>query len=139
MTSELEGQISMMDVLLPELQITGCSKCVCRSCLNWWSNRCPYGECFDEHRSKLNPYDLAHPDKPPRTGWSNWKNDQAFWCRGGTTYPAKKCSYYIEYKGSTVKSCLKCNVQIFQDGYIGCSIIDTYGCARCYQEFENNL
>lgn len=62
--------------------IFGCADCVCKTCLMWWSSRCPHGECYDEYRAKVIPYDKAHPNEPPRTTWSNWKTDQAYWCRG---------------------------------------------------------
>ena len=35
-----------------------------------------------------------------------------------------------------IKTCLKANVAIFQDGYIECGIINTFGCQRCYEEWE---
>lgn len=35
-----------------------------------------------------------------------------------------------------VKTCLKANVSIFQDGYIDCSLIESSGCEACYREFE---
>lgn len=44
----------------------GCGQCVCRNCLYWWSDRCPYGGCWDNHRAEIDPYDKAHPDKSPR-------------------------------------------------------------------------
>lgn len=30
-------------------------------------------------------------------------------------------------------------VFIFQDGYIDCSLIDNYGCEKCYREFEERI
>lgn len=78
---------------------------------------------------------MVHPDEPPRTAWSDWKTDQAFWCRGGTFYPAAWCEHYVKYTGSHVESCLGANVQVFQDGYIWCSIIDSIGCEECYKRF----
>lgn len=116
----------------------GCESCVCRHCLFWWSSRCRYGECWDDRRAIFNPYDKAHPNQPPRTFWSNWDKpgEQAHWCRGGTTYPIHYCKSFVKYKGQQVKTCLKANVSIFQDGYIDCSIIDSVGCEKCYEEFE---
>lgn len=115
--------------------IAGCGSCLCKTCLLWWSNRCPHGECFDDLRAKEHPYDKAHPCDPPRTGWSNWKNDLAYWCRGGVCYPQHTCKAYVEYTGCQVKSCLLANVQIFQDGHIGCSLIDSVGCETCYGRY----
>ena len=122
------------------MTVGGCGSCICRSCLLNASERCPYGVCFDEHRAKINPYDKAHPDKPPRTLWSEWNKpgEQAYWCRGGTFYPADACEHYISYleEATICKSCLEANVVIYQDGYIRCSLIDTLGCEECYRRFE---
>lgn len=121
----------------PEFVLGGCFGCCCRKCLYWWSQRCPYGECYDDLRAQSEPYDKAHPDKTPRTGWSDWDKpgEQAYWCRGGVCYPAYSCGHFVKYKGQQVKACLKAVVSVFQDGYISCSIVDTVGCDRCYEEF----
>jgi len=118
--------------------VAGCGSCRCRSCMLWWSGRCPHGECYDDFRAKEQPYNEVHPNLPPRTGWSNWKQDQAYWCRGGVFYPQSSCEHYVPYEGSKVKSCLEANVQMFQDGYIQCSIVDSVGCAECYKRLENS-
>lgn len=78
--------------------VGGCTSCICRDCALWWANRCPYGNCYDDHRAKVKPYDVSHPGRPPRTGWSNWYKDQAFWCRGGAFYPCKGCEHYVPYE-----------------------------------------
>ena len=118
-----------------EIEFGGCSKCACRDCLMWWSARCPFGECYDDHRAEVIPYDKAHPGEPPRTTWTDWKTDQAFWCRGGVCYPQEICEHYVHYTGQTVEECLCSMVSRFQDGYILCSIIDTVGCTACYERF----
>lgn len=124
------------------MSVAGCSDCLCRSCLLWWSGRCPFGECYDEHRAKINPYDTAHPNMPPRKLWSNWNKpgEQAHWCRGGTFYPTNSCEHYIIYQEEKTicKSCLESNVTVFQDGYINCSILDSIGCQECYRRFEQS-
>lgn len=130
----IEGQTSVFD----ERPSFGC-ECICRDCLMWWSSRCPYGECYDDHRAEVNPYDKAHPNKPPRTAWTSWKDEQAFWCRGGTSYPTIYCEHYVKYKGSVVKSCLRANVQIFQDGFMRCGIGEYVDCETCYKQFEEEL
>lgn len=112
-----------------------CSPCICNRCLYWWSARCPYGECWDDHRAAMEPYDKAHPDQPPRTGWSSWRTDQAYWCRGGAFYPVHYCGHFVRYRGQMVKECLDANVSVFQDGYIMCSLVDTVGCQECYRRF----
>lgn len=81
------------------------------------------------------PYDKAHPGKPPRTEWSSWKTDQAFWCRGGAFYPQEICEHFIHYEGSSVEECLGAIIQRFQDGFVGCSIIETVGCKACWEHF----
>ena len=118
-----------------------CGQRVCRNCLYWWSGRCPYGACFDDHRAETDPYDKAHPDEPPRMGWSHWNKpgEQAHWCRGGTFYPVHYCPGFTKYKGCQVKECLKCNVAVYQDGYIACSLVDTLGCTECYKEFVESM
>lgn len=122
------------------MSVAGCSECICSGCLLRNSGRCPYGECYDEHRAKVNPYDAEHPNDPPRKFWSNWNKpgEQAHWCRGGMFYPAVACEHYIPYQEekTVCKSCLEANVVIFQDGYIRCSIIDTIGCEECFHRFE---
>ena len=113
-----------------------CGDCWCRECLFWWSGRCPHGGCYDDLRAKYNPYNTAHPNEPPRTGWTDWRAEQAHWCRGGIFYPQRMCPNYEHYEGSKVKECLQANVQVFQDGYISCSLVDHIGCAECLKRFE---
>lgn len=131
----IDEQINLND-LFEIASLKGCKDCLCRECLYWWSNRCPYGLCYDDKRAREKPYDIAHTNEPLRKSWSAWKGDQEHWCRGGVCYPQKICESYKHYKGSTVKSCLMSNVQVFQDGFIRCSIIETMGCEECYKRFE---
>lgn len=137
--SYTEGQISLDEYLAqrPKQTFGGCSECICRNCLYWWSKRCPYGECWDDHQAVTDPYDAAHPGKPPRKLWSNWNEpgEQAHWCRGGSTYPTYHCQHFVKYKGQQVKTCLKQNVSVSQDGYILCGLVDSFGCEKCYEEF----
>ena len=128
------GQLTLEDFI--EHCEIGCNKCLCRDCLYWWSDRCPYGVCYDDKRAQEKPYDATHPNKPLRKVWTDWKGDQARWCRGGVFYPQRICEHYKRYSGSIVKSCLMSNVQVFQDGFIGCSLIETMGCEECYKRFE---
>lgn len=111
--------------------------CICRDCLYWWSSRCPYGDCYDDLRAVEYPYDALHPGKI-RNGWSGWNKpgEQAHWCRDGVCYPATHCLHYVKYIECTVKECLKATVQVFQDGYIDCSLIENYGCEKCMEEWE---
>jgi len=133
---QCSGQISIVEYLERcNAASMSCSPCICRRCLYWWSQRCPYGECWDDCRAKDDPYDKAHPDKPPRTGWSSWRKDQAYWCRGGAFYPAHYCPHYIHYDGQQVRECLRAVVSVFQDGYIGCPLVENIGCGQCYEEF----
>ena len=78
-----------------------------------------------------------------RKVWTNWDQpgEQAHWCRGGAFYPVDTCPHFIRYEQdkTLVRSCLKENVQVFQDGYILCGLVNTLGCERCYQEFEEQM
>lgn len=115
-----------------------CGQCVCKNCLYWWSSRCPYGDCYDDIRAKENPYDKAHPSEPPRKAWSDWNKpgEQAHWCRGGIFYPVTYCENFVKYKGQTVEDCVDAPIQIFQDGYVICSLKDTIGCDECIARSE---
>lgn len=138
----MKGQISLEEYLSSRDKSTlgGC-KCICKNCLYWWSSRCPYGECYDDLRAIEKPYDKAYPEKSPRAGWSDWDKpgEQQHWCRNGIFYPTHYCEHFVKYKGQQVKSCIKANVSIFQDGYINCSMLESYGCERCYEELEEKL
>ena len=113
-------------------------RCICYNCLYWWSDRCPYGKCYDDHRASEDPYDAAHPEELPRTMWTDWNKpgEQAHWCRGGIFYPTYYCEHFQKYQGQRVEHCLNAAVSIFQDGYIYCSIVDSIGCQECYKRFE---
>jgi len=115
-----------------------CSKCACRSCLLWWSQRCPHGGCWDDHRAKVDPW----PGEV-RKSWTNWNlpGEQEHWCRGGAFYPTDSCLDYIEYEHDKVqvRTCLVENVQVFQDGYILCGLVNVLGCEECYRRFEERL
>lgn len=137
-----DGQLSIISCLqLPERNKMYCKNCLCKRYLYWWSSRCPVGECFDDMRAVIAPYDKIHKEKEPRKMWSDWNKpgEQSHWCRGGIFYPTEYCEHYEKYLGSQVKTCLKSNVQIFQDGYISCGLIDSLGCEGCYREFEQMM
>lgn len=118
--------------------MSSCTHCICRDCLMWWSGRCPYGGCFDDHRAKVKPW-----PGPVRTAWTDWSKpgEQAHWCRGGTFYPVDHCEHHIHYERdkAIVRTCLECNVIVYQDGYIQCSLVDVMGCAECYKRFEEKM
>ena len=135
----MEGQINFEDYLKSKNEISRSrSQCICRKCMLWWSSRCPYGECYDDKRAVEEPYDEGHPNESPRTGWSNWNHpgEQAHWCRGGSLYPASYCEKFIKYAGSVVEDCVRSSVQIFQDGFVSCSLKDSIGCDACIAENE---
>ena len=115
--------------------------CICEKCLYHWSGRCPYGNCYDDLRAKENPYDKAHPEESPRTYWSKWKKDQAYWCRGGMFYQSHECDKFVEYDKSKhiVKECLEAIVDVYQDGYIGCSLVELIGCEECMKRFNEKI
>lgn len=107
------------------------------------------GGGWDNYRAKVNPYDKAHPNEPPRTYWSDWRRDQAYRCRGGMFYPLKypetlfdeKCEHYIEFhhEKCVVRHCFGANVQIFQDGYVWCSLVENMGCERCMEHYSTAI
>lgn len=132
-----EGQMSLFDI--PLLHVHGCGDCVCKTCLMWWSSRCPYGGCYDDYRATANPYDKAHPNEPPRTAWTDWEGDQAHWCRGAAFYPSAHCDHYVKYLGSVVSDCLGANVQRFQDGFMRCGYGEIVDCETCYKQFIERL
>lgn len=115
--------------------------CICEKCLYYWSSRCPYGGCYDDLRAKENPYDKSHPGEPPRTAWSDWKTDQAYWCRGGIFYQTHECEKFVEYdeSKSVVKECLDAMVEVYQDGYVQCSLVESVGCEECMKRFEEKM
>lgn len=114
-----------------------CSTCLCEKCLYHQSSRCPFGECWDDRRASIKPYDAVHPGSQ-RKEWSNWERDQAFWCRGGAFFPTHLCPHYVKYEkeGHIVADCLMAVVSKYQDGYVQCSIVDTVGCEECYRRWE---
>lgn len=131
----MEGQINISEwqETIHQTYSWTCRDCICKRCLYWWSSRCQYGECYDDLRARENPYDKAHPGKPPRDGWSNWNKpgEQAHWCRGGTFYITSQCDHYVRYQGQTVEHCVYEAISIFQDGYIGCGTKERIGCDAC--------
>jgi len=114
-----------------------CKGCICRSCLYWWSGRCPYGGCYDDRRAKLFPYDVMHPGKI-RDSWSDWKTQQAYWCRGGILYHALMCDHYVKYTGSRVEHCFGALVEKYQDGYMDCCLLEQVGCEKCYEDWRKH-
>lgn len=139
----MEGQMNLEEWSNSQKKIAigGCIDCACGACLYWWSSRCPYGGCWDDHRAQANPYNKAHPWEPPRKYWSNWNKpgEQEHWCRGGTCYPISYCPEFVKYKGQQIQTCLKASVSVFQDGYINCSLVESMGCEACYKEFEERI
>lgn len=135
---QINGQMDIFQYLSGLPASISCGRCICDECLYWWSSRCPYGKCYDDKRAREDPYDKAHPDKSPRTGWSAWNQpgEQAHWCRGGILYPARYCERFVKYEGSVIEECIGCNIQVFQDGYISCSLKETMGCEACISQSE---
>lgn len=139
----MNGQISVFEYLasLPDVIWGGCSQCICKKCLYWFSGRCPNGGCFDDKRATDDPYDKAHPDKPPRTAWSDWNKpgEQAHWCRGGIFYPVYQCSHFKKYMGIKFEPCIRCDISVYQDGYRDCPLVDNVGCEACYESMMKEL
>lgn len=138
MRKQITGQISFEDLLKNKSAISSCGGCICSKCLYWWSDRCPYGGCYDDHRTKTDPYDKAHPNNLPRKAWSNWNKpgEQAHWCRGGAFYLISYCDRFEKYHGSTIEECVAAPIQVFQDGHVKCSLKESIGCEACIMRAE---
>lgn len=138
----MKGQIELLEYLKSieqsKVEMT-CESCCCKDFLYWWSSRCRYGGCYDDHRAKIKPYDKAFPDKSPRKGWTNWKKpgEQAHWCRGGIFYPSEECEHYVKYEGEAVEQCVQANISVYQDGHIICSLKESIGCEACVAQAES--
>lgn len=123
----MEGQINLKEwqKSINHKVYAGCSGCACRNCLYWWSSRCPYGECWDDHRAIIDPYDKAHPDQPLRTAWSNWNKpgEQAYWCReAAEKEKPKPCEFYGDEEDGKLL-CPNCGEDLYdlQDcGFCNC-------------------
>ena len=113
--------------------MTSCDDCACRYCLYWWSDRCPYGKCYDDHRATVDPYSDHYPD---RHLWSDsYKpGEQAHWCRGGALYPADDCPEFVQYTEQKIENCYKARIQVFQDGYRICPMMTNGACEQCLKE-----
>ena len=87
----------------------------------------------------MRPYIDAH-DGELRKWWSDWDKpgEQDHWCRGGNFYPADVCYRFREYEGQHVHKCFGCNVSVFQDGFIECSMVDMIGCTECIKTYGGN-
>ena len=121
----------------------GCKDC-CNRCLNWWTRKCPYGNCFDSWRSMHFPRIKITGEK--REGWSHCDEpgEQDHWCRGGilkSVDVSKVCDSFVKYEPDKThcETCLFANVTVFQDGYIQCSLVDSIGCEKCMEIFEDQL
>lgn len=135
---QINGQMDIFEYLSEVKIFMHCADCVCKKCLYWWSGRCPYGSCYDDRRAREQPYNEAHPDRAPRITWSDWNKsgEQAHWCRGGSFYPTRYCEKFIKYSESVIEECINCNIQVFQDGYVSCSLKETIGCEVCMRQQE---
>lgn len=47
--------------------------------------------------------------------------------------------HYEEYTGSAVRQCLCATIEVFQDGYIHCPILDSIGCEKCTEDFGDGF
>ena len=45
---------------------------------------------------------------------------------------------FTEYTDSEVKQCILATVEIYQDGYMHCPVLDCYGCEYCYKRMEDD-
>lgn len=132
-----DGQISIFDMEPVGVRIGGCGGCVCTDCMKRWQMSCPYGECFDDYRAEMKPYDAAHPGVV-RKGWSHWNKpkEQAHWCRGGDFFLALFCEKYTPYIKPRIMECLNAPVTVWADGRIDCALVDAWGCEECMRIWE---
>ena len=113
-----------------------CESCICQFCLYWWSMRCPFGECYDDHRAKTEP-------REAKTGehWSGWSHcelpgEQDHWCRGGNFRPSEECEHFMQYDGQKIVDCVRGVYSEFQDGYKICSMMP---CERCIKMLAEKI
>lgn len=114
--------------------MTSCSDCACRYCLYWWSGRCPYGKCYDDHRATVDPYSDHYPDRHHLWSDSYKPGEQAHWCRGGALYPTDECPAFVQYTEQEIENCYKARIQVFQDGYRICPMTTNGACEQCLKE-----
>jgi uncharacterized protein YlaN (UPF0358 family) len=57
-------------------------------------------------------------------------------CRNNWNKPCPEGMCYEEYTGSKVKQCLLATVEVFQDGYMHCPVVDCYGCEYCMERLR---
>ena len=51
-------------------------------------------------------------------------------------YPERKCEHYVEYTGCTIEDCIAAPIQLFQDGFLICTLKDSIGCEACIAREE---
>jgi hypothetical protein len=57
-------------------------------------------------------------------------------CRSNWNKPCPDGMQFEEYTGSKVKQCLLATIEVFQDGYMHCPVIDCYGCEHCMERLR---
>lgn len=115
-----------------------CSDCLCYYCLYYWSERYPYGGCYDDYRAQEDPYTDHYPE---RHLWSDSHKpgEQAHWCRGGNLYPTEECSYFEQYEGQKIEQCYRAMISTFQDGYRSCSMMVNGTCEKCLRDLNKAI
>jgi hypothetical protein len=118
--------------------MAACSDCLCYYCLYYWSERCPYGGCYDDHRAQADPYTDHYPE---RHLWSDSHKpgEQAHWCRGGNLYPTEECPYFEQYEGQKIEQCYRAMISTFQDGYRSCSMMVNGTCEKCLRDLNKAI
>lgn len=115
-----------------------CSDCLCYYCLYYWSERCPYGGCYDDYRAQADPYTDHYPE---RHLWSDSHKlgEQAHWCRGGNLYPTEECLYFEQYEGQKIEQCYRAMISTFQDGYRSCPMMVNGTCEKCLRDLNEAI
>lgn len=115
-----------------------CSDCLCYYCLYYWSERCPYGACYDDHRAQADPYTDHYPE---RHLWSDSHKpgEQAHWCRGGNLYPTEECPYFEQYERQKIEQCYRAMISTFQDGYRSCPMMVNGTCEKCLRDLNEAI
>lgn len=59
-------------------------------------------------------------------------------CQNNWNKPCPDGMQFEEYTGSKIKQCMLATVEVFQDGYMHCPVIDYYGCEECMKRLKED-
>lgn len=127
---------NIFDVYAPEAVIAGCGDCICQKCCRKDSGSCPYGECYDDYRSLMNPRTDRLGAAAERHGRPYYDEVKHRWCIFGVFFPAEQCAEFIPKDGTYITQCLTTLVTHYPDGVQFCPIVNSVGCQFCYERFD---